>query len=156
MEFLKDYEVTKEGQVFSLKNGKKKKLKPELVKGYYRYTFSHNGKTHRVLAHRLIASIFIPNKEKKICVNHIDGNKLNNSCKNLEWCTYSENESHSYTFLGKKNHNRKLNQKSVKDIRSNCIKGVNKFNRGNVELFMKKYQVDRKTILNVLNKQYYV
>lgn len=24
-------------------------------------------------------------------VNHIDMNKLNNSCKKLEWCTSSEN-----------------------------------------------------------------
>ena len=156
MEFLKDYRVTKDGKVFSFKNGKKRKLKPDLVRGYYRYTFSYNGKIVRVLAHRLVAIIFIPNKQKKPCVNHIDGNKLNNDFTNLEWCNYSENERHSYDVLGKINNNRKLTEKAVNDIRRNCIKGVNKYNKGNVGLFVEKYQVDKTTILNVLNKKYYV
>ena len=30
------------------------------------------------------------------CINHIDGNILNNSLNNLEWCTYGHNEYHAY------------------------------------------------------------
>ena len=46
--------------------------------------------------HRLIAETFIPNPDKLPCVNHKDGNKLNNSAENLEWCTHSENTLHSF------------------------------------------------------------
>lgn len=46
--------------------------------------------------HRIIAETFIPNLCALPCVNHKDGNKLNNSVDNLEWCTYSENTLHSF------------------------------------------------------------
>lgn len=46
--------------------------------------------------HRVIAETFIPNPDNLPCVNHKDGNKLNNSVDNLEWCTQSENVLHSF------------------------------------------------------------
>jgi len=65
--------------------------------GYNTVCFCVAGKIKQkiVKVHRLVAQSFISNTENKPCVNHKDGNKLNNRLDNLEWATYSENTIHA-------------------------------------------------------------
>jgi hypothetical protein len=51
-----------------------------------------------VYLHRLIAGAFIDNPNNHPMINHIDGNRLNNSIDNLEWCTNSENQIHAISI----------------------------------------------------------
>ena len=134
-------------------------LNQELCRGYLRVSLSKNSKVTRFQIHRLVANAFYWNYLNKKCVNHINGIKTDNNKDNLEWCSYSENERHSYDFLGKVNPIRKLKENDILDIRQNCKKANTKnviLFPGNVNVFMLKYNVSRKTILNVLNNKYYV
>lgn len=87
------YKITSWGRVFSDFSGKFMALN-ETPKGYLRVTLQYKSghKYHKHLkVHRLVAEAFIPNPDGKPQVNHIDGNKQNNSVTNLEWVTNAEN-----------------------------------------------------------------
>lgn len=64
--------------------------------GYKYYRLSKNNVKTRVYAHRLVAEEFLNNPDNLPIVNHIDGNKMNNSVDNLEWSNYSDNVVHAY------------------------------------------------------------
>lgn len=77
-------------------------------------------KKKRYRIHRLVAEFFIPNPENKPFVNHIDGNKTNNSVENLEWSTMDENNTHYKDTLVKKDvlvtYLKKLNLTNIDDV----------------------------------------
>jgi len=75
-----------------IKRFKKGKILKSRVFSIYPYPvvyLNHHPKS----VHRLVAEAFIPNPDKKPCVNHIDANPKNNNLFNLEWCTYSKNQT---------------------------------------------------------------
>lgn len=79
-------------------NTKTNRIKSQWIgaNGYYHVDIHENGTATKIAVHRLIALHFIPNPDNKRTVNHIDGNKRNNSLSNLEWATDSENLQHAY------------------------------------------------------------
>lgn len=100
------YQISNKGRVKSLerfikpnaphqrtKRCRERILKTSITPQGYRHVSLEN-KKH--LIHRLISEAFIPNELKYKCVNHKDGNKLNNDINNLEWCTYKHNSNHMF------------------------------------------------------------
>ena len=92
-----NYEVSNFGFVRNLNYNKIKILiNREDNHGYLHIDLCKNSKVKTFKIHRLVAKSFIPNPENKSQVNHIDGNKKNNTVDNLEWNTAKENIIHSY------------------------------------------------------------
>ncbi len=92
-------------------------------RGYLQVCLTKDGKSKTYTVHRLVAKAFLPNLKNKKQVNHIDGNKENNSIDNLEWVTSSENNKHAFiTGLNKPHNMRKVNQY---DLQGNFIKRWN-------------------------------
>lgn len=92
-----DYYVSYCGKII---RGKTKKHMKQVLHGNPPYlsirTCTENiAKNTKV--HRMIALVYVPNDDpvNKIQVNHIDGDKFNNSVSNLEWVTESQNQRHA-------------------------------------------------------------
>ena len=100
------YQITEDGDLYSTRTGKW--LKPSTDKyGYLYFVVSINGERRTIKAHRAVAECFIPNKENKPTVDHIDGNRTNNNVKNLRWATYREQQMNIITIArSKKVHDR--------------------------------------------------
>lgn len=89
------YEVSNLGRVRHAKY--KRLLSPFKSKGYMRIgLITNNRGQQKFPVHRLVATAFVNGySEEKHFVNHIDGNKFNNTAENLEWVTASENTIHA-------------------------------------------------------------
>lgn len=99
------YQVSNLGNVRSLDRFRKNRKGLAFIKGrmlaqqkqkngYLSVNFTVDGVVKNVRVHRLVASAFIDNPNGFNEVNHIDENKENNCCDNLEWCTRSYNCSY--------------------------------------------------------------
>ena len=81
----------------------------------YKVVTLMDGKNHFI--HRLMAKTFLPGPEKEH-VNHIDGDKNNNSISNLEWATPKENAQHAVdTGLTTHEH-------CTKEVHQYTLKGI--------------------------------
>ena len=99
--------------------------------GYRTVVLRKDLKGKSIAVHRLVAIAFILNINKKKCVNHKNGIKIDNSISNLEWCTSSENNKHAFdnglrkslkgtirkTFKGENCSFSQLTEKNVLEIR---------------------------------------
>lgn len=157
------YQVSNLGRVKSLskKRGfgeqKEKVLKPWITNlGYCTVTLYKNSLSQIKRVHRLVAEAYIPNPENKETVNHIDGNKQNNTVENLEWNTQSENINHSIK-TGLVSHSpyvsgAKLNKTQIQEIRNIHIPYDKKTG---TRALARKYNVDPSTISKIINMKSY-
>ncbi len=95
------YQISRDGVIRSCKL-RKMIMKSHINRyGYVGIELQKNGERYGTTVHRLLALTFISNPLNYEEVNHIDGNKLNNSISNLEWVTKSMNSLHRHRVLGK-------------------------------------------------------
>lgn len=100
------YEVSTNGRVKRLErvvtdvNGRSFPLNEKILIakksdcGYLVVPLVKDGKRHCEGVHILVAKAFIPNPSGLPCVNHKDENKANPNVNNLEWCSYSYNNTY--------------------------------------------------------------
>lgn len=76
-------------------------LHGSITNGYYRIGIYNGKETPKYkFVHRMVLETFCPIKNsEELVVNHKDGNRLNNSLDNLEWCTQKENVIHARDIL---------------------------------------------------------
>jgi len=153
------YLVDMAGGIYSIKNNLY--MKTFVNKGGYVQTqLCINGNYKYVSVSRMVAIAFIENPDNKKEVNHIDGNKLNNSVENLEWSSPNENIAHSYR-IGLRENNKKacrvLAKKCRKLSASDCKKIKKKWLNGGHTLseIAKTYGVHKETIGRMLRRKTY-
>ena len=74
--------------------------------GYGLVVLMHNKKKHYFKTHRLVATSFIENPEGKLCIDHINNDKMDNNVNNLRWTTHTENCQ-----------NRKINKNNTSSVK---------------------------------------
>ena len=96
LEGFSRYQICSDGYILNRETGyvlygNKKKS------GYYEVILvDDNGGRHFFLVHRLIAAAFLGAPKDGEEVNHIHGDKSNNSVDNLEWVSHADNLAHAF------------------------------------------------------------
>ena len=150
------YYINKKGELFT-DNGNKK-MKDCLKNGYVKNTLVlKDGSQKSFFRHRLVMICFNKvDNYKNLQVNHIDGNKQNNTLNNLEWCTNQENRIHAVklglaaSLKGEDNPASKLLESQVLDIINDLLNHVP------YSQICKKYNCSKSTISAIKNKRNWV
>lgn len=150
------YYINKKGELFT-DNGNKK-MKDCLKNGYVKNMLVlKDGSQKSFFRHRLVMICFNKvDNYKNLQVNHIDGNKQNNTLNNLEWCTNQENRIHAVklglaaSLKGEDNPASKLLESQVLDIINDLLNHVP------YSQICKKYNCSKSTISAIKNKRNWI
>lgn len=86
-----NYTITSDGIITNTKTGQV--LTHALCGNYYKVSIMHNKTINSMYVHRLLAMHFLsePQGLDNVVVDHIDGNRQNNSLSNLQFISQSDN-----------------------------------------------------------------
>lgn len=151
--YEKHYDVSNFGRVKRLVNGKgtyagKILLPHPNRQGYYLAILSTGGKSVGRGIHTLVAGAFIGPRPQGLEVNHIDGDKTNNTLSNLEYVTPSRNMLHAWenglltNIGGEKHPTAKLTEAQAREIRY-------RFGEGSARAISEEYGIAGATVQNI-------
>lgn len=158
------YKISESGKIKSLrrkvrsKHGlrtkKERILKANRSGRYEKVSLCKEGDCKQYSVHRLVAENFIRIPNKSEVVNHMDGDKLNNHYKNLEWCTPKQNNEHAKKNRLWNNHGigNRLSKFSKDDVLN--IRKEKKLGKTNLEI-SKVYGVHEATIGKLIRGETY-
>ncbi len=117
------YQVSRSGQVRSLKRGLRVMRPSTSRTGYPQLNLYRDGKVKHFYVHRLVAEAFIGPIPDGYEVNHKDGSKTNANADNLEIVTARQNIRHAIemglipSMRGEQGPRAKLKEQQVREIR---------------------------------------
>lgn len=157
--------VVKRGEQEYIAHKKERMLKVQNQK-YQVVQLLFDGIQKPFYVHRLVATAFIPNPDNLPEVNHINENKYDNSCKNLEWCTHEYNMRYSArlrTLKGgmneeeRKAHNKAVRKKWREEHKEHVKAWEKEYRIKNKERrreWQRKYREKNKELLSAKRKEY--
>lgn len=97
------YDIRADGTIWTLRDRaghiktvwRQLKLKQQANYLSFHYNIAAGGRFH-LSAHRIVFRKFSGYLDQELVINHLDGNKLNNSFVNLELVTQKQNSIHRY------------------------------------------------------------
>lgn len=165
----REYKVYRNGRVVSceffraddygkgrLRHFYEKEVKPSIMRNGY-FELNLGGRPcEKWFLHRLVATVWIDNANEFETVNHIDGNKGDNSVENLEWCSreanitkgfesglYEKNKLHS-SYIKWKNAHVVVDPFVKTKIKKEHSEGLTR------EEISRKYDIPLRTLNNIL------
>ena len=123
------YEICEFGRIWNLRRRRLLQTGREVM-GYLRADLRKRGRRSARRVHCLVALVFIGPRPPRHDVNHIDGNKLNNHRRNLEYVSRRANNRHAWAMgLQRPGQNRRLPLAAVHAIRGHLEVGVTRMAR---------------------------